>query len=74
MGVCLAYLIAAEPAFDISFGQGELSWFIAENRYVLDIAAMFAGLLAVIVIGLMTGNRVFCTIERYTIGRWSMQA
>ena len=45
-------LIAAELVFGVSSGQGGLGWFIFENRNLLDIPAVFAGLLTVIIIGL----------------------
>jgi NitT/TauT family transport system permease protein len=44
-------LIAAELVFGVSSGQGGLGWFIFENRNLLDIPAVFAGLLTVILIG-----------------------
>lgn len=65
-------LIAAELVFGVSSGQGGLGWFIFENRNVLDIPAVFAGLLTVIMIGLVVENLVFRTIERRTIRRWGM--
>ncbi len=58
----------------MSSGQGGLGWFIFENRNVLDIPTVFAGLLTVIAIGLVVENLVFRTIERRTIGRWGVQA
>ena len=67
-------LIAAELVFGVSSGQGGLGWFIFENRNVLDIPAVFAGLLTVIAIGLLVENLVFRTIERRTVRRWGVQA
>jgi NitT/TauT family transport system permease protein len=66
-------LIAAELVFGVSSGQGGLGWFIFENRNLLDIPAVFAGLLTVIVIGLVVENLVFQTIERHTIQKWGMK-
>lgn len=65
-------LIAAELVFGVSSGQGGLGWFIFENRNLLDIPAVFAGLLTVIIIGLFVENLVFQTIERHTIQKWGM--
>jgi NitT/TauT family transport system permease protein len=67
-------LIAAELVFGVSSGQGGLGWFIFENRNVLDIPAVFAGLLTVIVIGLIVENLVFRVIERRTVRRWGVQS
>lgn len=66
-------LIAAELVFGVASGQGGLGWFIFENRNLLDIPAVFAGLLTVIVIGLVVENLVFRIIEKKTVRRWGMQ-
>jgi NitT/TauT family transport system permease protein len=67
-------LIAAELVFGVSSGQGGLGWFIFENRNLLDIPAVFAGLLTVIVIGLIVENLIFRTIERNTVLKWGLQS
>jgi NitT/TauT family transport system permease protein len=67
-------LIAAELVFGVSSGQGGLGWFIFENRNLLDIPAVFAGLLTVIIIGLIVENLIFRTIERKTIRKWGLQS
>jgi NitT/TauT family transport system permease protein len=66
-------LIAAELVFGVSSGKGGLGWFIFENKNQLEIPAVFAGLLCVILIGLAMENLVFRYIERRTIRRWGMQ-
>ena len=67
-------LIAAELVFGVSSGSGGLGWFIFENKNQLDIPTVFAGLLTVILIGLVVENLIFQTIERNTIARWGMQS
>jgi NitT/TauT family transport system permease protein len=67
-------LITAELVFGVSSGQGSLGWFIFENRNLLDIPAVFAGLLTVIVIGLIVENLIFRTIERNTVQKWGTQS
>jgi NitT/TauT family transport system permease protein len=67
-------LIAAELVFGVSSGSGGLGWFIFENKNMLDIPNVFAGLLTVILIGLVVENLIFQTIEQRTIKRWGMQA
>ena len=67
-------LIAAELVFGVSSGQGGLGWFIFENRNVLDIPSVFAGLLTVIVIGLIVENLIFRVIERRTVRKWGVQS
>src|SRR5207344_3161247 len=66
-------LIAAELVFGVSSGSGGLGWFIYENKNQLEIPNVFAGLLTVILIGLVVENLVFHTIERRTVRRWGMQ-
>ena len=66
-------LIAAELVFGTTSGSGGLGWFIYENKNVLDIPAVFAGLFTVIIIGLMVENIVFRTVEQRTVRRWGMQ-
>jgi NitT/TauT family transport system permease protein len=67
-------LIAAELVFGVSSGQGGIGWFIFENRNMLNTPAVFAGLLTVIIIGLLVENLIFRTLERRTVRRWGSQA
>ncbi len=67
-------LIAAELVFGAASGQGGLGWFIFESRNTLDIPGVFAGLLTVIIIGLMVDVIVFHTVERMTLDRWGMRS
>ena len=66
-------LIAAELVFGVSSGQGGLGWYIFENRNQLEVANVFAGLFAVILIGLFIESVVFRTIEDRTVRKWGMQ-
>jgi NitT/TauT family transport system permease protein len=66
-------LIAAELVFGVSSGSGGLGWFIYENKNQLEIPNVFAGLLTVIVIGLLVENVIFRTVELRTVRRWGMQ-
>ena len=66
-------LIAAELVFGVSSGSGGLGWFIYETKNQLEIPSVFAGLLTVILIGLIVENFIFATIERHTVRRWGMQ-
>ncbi len=67
-------LVAAELVFGVSSGQGGLGWFIFENRNLLEIPSVFAGLLTVILIGLVVENLIFRQIERRTVMRWGLQS
>jgi NitT/TauT family transport system permease protein len=66
-------LIAAELVFGTTAGQGGLGWYIFQNRNELYTDKVFAGLAAVILIGLLVDNLLFRTLERLTIRRWGMQ-
>ena len=66
-------LIAAELVFGVSSGQGGLGWFIYENKNLLEVPNVLAGLFSVILIGLMVENLVFRNIEGRTVRRWGMQ-
>ena len=66
-------LIAAELVFGTTSGQGGLGWFIFQSRNELFTDKVFAGLGAVIMIGLLVENIVFQTLERVTVRRWGME-
>ena len=66
-------LIAAELVFGASSGKGGLGWFIYESKNQLDIPSVFAGLLMVIVIGLLVENLIFRNLEAATVRKWGMQ-
>jgi NitT/TauT family transport system permease protein len=66
-------LIAAELVFGVSSRSGGLGWYIFEARSELETDRVFAGLLAVILIGLIVEAVIFRFIERHTVQRWGMQ-
>ena len=67
-------LIAAELVFGVSSGKGGLGWYIFEAKNQLDIPEVFAGLLSIILIGLIVENVIFRAIEARTVQRWGMQS
>ena len=66
-------LIAAELVFGVSSGEGGLGWFIFQAKNQLEIDGVFAGLLTIILIGLLIENVVFRFVELRTVRRWGMQ-
>jgi NitT/TauT family transport system permease protein len=66
-------LIAAELVFGVSSGKGGLGWFIYEKKNQLDIDLVFAGLLTVIIIGVLIEGAVFKFIENRTVVKWGMK-
>jgi NitT/TauT family transport system permease protein len=75
IGWALAWrtLIAAELVFGVSSRSGGLGWYIFEARAELETSRVFAGLLAVILIGLTVEAVIFRLIEKRTVLRWGMQ-
>lgn len=67
-------LIAAELVFGVSSSGGGLGWYIFQNKNQLEIPNVFAGLLMVIIFGLVVDNFLFRTLEQRTIRRWGMQS
>ncbi|MCJ2035149.1 ABC transporter permease [Methylobacterium sp. J-068] len=65
-------LIAAELVFGAASGRGGLGWYIFQNRNELYTDRVFAGLVLVIVIGLVVENLIFSAFERLTVRRWGM--
>lgn len=65
-------LIAAELVFGAASGRGGLGWYIFQNRNELYTDRVFAGLVLVILIGLVIENVVFSAFERLTVRRWGM--
>lgn len=67
-------LIAAELVFGASSGRGGLGWYIYQSRNELYTDQVFAGLVMVILIGLLVENVVFATLERATVRKWGQQS
>ena len=67
-------IIAAEMVFGVAGSQGGLGWFIYQNRFEMNTDLVFAGLLTVILIGLLVENLLFRWLERKTVLRWGMSA
>jgi NitT/TauT family transport system permease protein len=65
-------LIAAELVFGVSSGSGGLGWYIYQSKNQLEIPDVFAGLLTVILFGLLVENLVFRVLEKRTVRRWGM--
>ncbi len=66
-------LIGAELVFGVSSRSGGLGWFIYENRAQLETPKVFAGLLTVILIGLLVETIIFRTVENLTVRRWGIE-
>jgi NitT/TauT family transport system permease protein len=63
-------LIAAEMVFGAVGARGGIGWFIFQKRVFMDTTGLFAGIVTVMVIGVVVEELVFETIERVTVRRW----
>ena len=66
-------LIAAELVFGVSARSGGLGWYIYVNRAQLETPNVFAGLLTVIIIGLVIEGLLFRTLAKITVNRWGQE-
>ncbi len=66
-------LIAAELVFGANGRSGGIGWFIYTNKSELRIPNVFAGLLTIMIFGLLVEYGIFRTIEKRTVRRWGMQ-
>ena len=67
-------VIAAEMVFGVAGSQAGLGWFIYQNRFEMNTERVFAGLVTVVVIGLVVENLFFRWVEKHTVVRWGMSA
>ena len=66
-------LVGAELVFGATSRGGGIGWFVFENRTALETPRVFAGLLTIIIIGVIVESLVFRVIENRTVRRWGMQ-
>lgn len=65
-------VIAAEMVFGAAGGAGGIGWFIFTKRVFMDSAGMFAGLIMIIVIGILVEDLVLNQLEKKTVKKWGM--
>lgn len=66
-------VVAAELVFGATGGGGGIGWFINNSRLFMNVADGFAGIMLVIIIGLLTES-IFIAIQRVTTNRWGTEA
>lgn len=64
--------VAAEMVFGASGGEGGIGWFLYKKRFMMEIPGVFAGLLVIIIIGIMVENFFLSQIENNTIKKWKI--
>lgn len=65
-------LISAEMIFGAVGGEGGLGWFIFKRRVFMDTPGIYAGILVIVVIGILVEDGFFRQIERLTVKKWGM--
>lgn len=72
-GVANAFraLIAIEMVLGAVSGNGGLGWFVMTAKQNLEMPTVYAGILAIMIIGLFF-ETLFSLLERFTIRRWGM--
>jgi len=63
-------LIAAEMVFGAAGGKGGIGWYIFQKRVFMDTRGLFAGLLLIMIIGILFETYFFNLLERVTIRKW----
>lgn len=62
--------ISAEMVFGSIGGKGGIGWYIFNQRTFMNTAGLFAGIILVIIIGILVENVLFSALEKYTTRRW----
>ena len=65
-------LISAEMIFGAVGMKGGLGWYIFKQRVFMDTAGMFAGLVVIVLIGIIVEDYVFAVLEERTVKKWGM--
>ncbi len=65
-------VVGAEMVMGISAKAGGLGWFIYEAHYEVDIARILAGILVIVLLGLVVEYWLFELLEARTVRRWGM--
>jgi len=65
-------LIAAEMVFGAAGGRGGLGWYLFQQRVFMDTEGLFAGILVIMVIGVLFEELLFESLERSTLRKWGM--
>lgn len=65
-------LISAEMIFGAAGGKGGIGWYIFKQRVFMDTPGIFAGLIVIIVTGVVVEELLFTVLEKQTIRKWGM--
>ena len=65
-------LISAEMIFGAAGGKGGIGWYIFSKRVFMDTPGIYAGLIVIIITGLLIEETIFSFIEKHTVIKWGM--
>lgn len=65
-------LISAEMLFGAADSLGGLGWFIFQKRVFFDLPGVFAGIIVIIIIGIVVEDFIFNKLEELTVKRWGI--
>ncbi|MGE0748998.1 MAG: ABC transporter permease [Variibacter sp.] len=66
-------VVAAELVFGATGSGGGIGWYINNSRLFMNVADGFAGILLVVIVGLLTES-LFLLVQRFTTYRWGTEA
>lgn len=66
-------VVAAELVFGATGSGGGIGWYINNSRLFMNIADGFAGIILVVIVGLLTES-LFRLVQRFTTHRWGTEA
>lgn len=65
-------LISAEMLFGAINSLGGIGWFIFQKRVFFDLSGVFAGIIVIIVVGVLVEDFIFSKFEKMTVKKWGM--
>ncbi|MGL5437559.1 MAG: ABC transporter permease [Lachnospiraceae bacterium] len=65
--------ISAEMVFGAAGSRGGIGWYILTQRTFMNTAGLFAGIILVIIIGMLVEDVLFASIEKHTLEKWGMK-
>jgi len=58
--------------FGATGGKGGIGWYIFNKRVFMDTPGLFAGLIVIIIIGILVEDLAFGKLEETTIKKWGI--
>lgn len=66
--------ISAEMIFGAIGSKGGIGWFILKQRTFMNTPKLYAGIIVVIMIGMLVEDILFVLIEKHTISKWGLKS